>query len=92
MLCQPINLPRFKKNKDYAGGICIRNPDHDFSYAITEIPEDIEAVYFQYDEGNFAYIMNNARHLKRLQVSPFFIDGDELTVGLSVLFDSGWNF
>jgi len=81
VLCQPNVISKFKKKRDYAGGIYIRQPAQDFSFPITDIPKSIDTVYFQYDEGIFAYVMNNSRFLKHTKVFPFFINGDKITIG-----------
>ena len=91
VICQPSLLSNFKKKKDFAGGIYIRQPDQDFLFPITDIPKNIDTIYFHYDEGNFAYVMNNSKYLKHLRVLPFFDGDSKITIGLSVLLEEGMN-
>jgi len=92
LLGDKSDLAFFKNKEDFEGGIYMRSPSSDFKYSISNIPQEIDTIFFRYEDGYFNFIVNNTKYINNFRVLPFFVSDYQTTIGPSVLINQGIDF
>lgn len=92
LLGDTSDLAYFKKKEDFGGGIYMRSPSSTFQHSISNIPQNIDTIFFRYEDGYFNFIVNNTKHISNIKILPFFVSDSKTTIGPSVLINQGIEF